>query len=115
VYDVLLVVENAMGVETIRKNCLVAVTPGASAQQEPAISTLGVFPNPASDWVQLEWPSEASALVCTISDLSGKVVGQQALHNASPLLDVQFLAPGCYFLRLQGKTRYWIARLIIQR
>ncbi|HLP95166.1 MAG TPA: PQQ-binding-like beta-propeller repeat protein [Saprospiraceae bacterium] len=115
VYDVLLVVENALGVDTIRKSCLVNVIPGSSAQTEPGIPTLQLFPNPASETVSMGWPEEEQALRCTITDLTGQIISQQAVYHNAPTLNVQSLHPGYYLLAFQGKTGRWIARLVIQR
>ncbi|HAD13161.1 MAG TPA: hypothetical protein DCF33_12085 [Saprospirales bacterium] len=115
VYDVLLVVENALGTDTIRKSCLVEVSTNAGTQQGQIIPTLQLYPNPASESVYLDWPKEERVLHCTITDLTGRVISQQEVYPDAPILNVQSLQPGYYLLAFQGKTGRWIARLVIQR
>jgi hypothetical protein len=114
-YDVLLVVENALGTDTIRKSCLINVTPGSSTQSEPAIQILQVYPNPATESVSLGWPEEERELLCIITDLTGRVISQQAVYPNAPTLNVQSLHPGYYLLAFQGKAGRWVARLVVQR
>ncbi len=114
-YDVLLVVENALGTDTIRKSCLVEVTTNAGAHEGQFIPTLELFPNPATELVSMLWPQEERALWCTLTDLTGRVIFQKEVSSEAPTLNVQSLQPGYYLLGFQGKIGRWIARLVIQR
>jgi outer membrane protein assembly factor BamB len=114
-YDVLLVVENAMGTDTIRKSCLVEVVPATSSQKEPVVQELRVYPNPATDWLSFQWPAEETDLLCLVTDVAGRIVHQEMLGNERFMLNVQCLPPGWYQLQLQGKTGRWQSGLVVQR
>jgi PKD repeat protein len=115
VYDVLLVVENALGTDTIRKTCLVEVIQGSSAQTEASVQDLRIFPNPAAETVFVTWPNSESELQCTITDVTGRIVIQTMIRNETPGLNVQSLPPGWYQVMLQSKKGRWGSGLVVHR
>ncbi|MCC7467328.1 MAG: PQQ-binding-like beta-propeller repeat protein [Saprospiraceae bacterium] len=115
VYDVLLVVENALGTDTIRKSCLVEAVPATSSQKEPTVQDLSVYPNPATDWLSFQWPAKETELLCLVTDVAGRIVYQELLGNEKSMLHVQSLPSGWYQLQLQGNTGRWQVAVVVQR
>jgi Fibronectin type III domain. len=75
-------------------------------------NTLRVFPNPASDLVNLRWgQSEPSAETrLQLADLAGRSVAELAFAET---IDISALAPGVYLLTLlEGQRRLGTARLV---
>lgn len=57
-----------------------------------------VFPNPASQFVQLKWADEALGSVYHITDLTGRVILGGTILSQLERLDVARWSPGLYFL-----------------
>lgn len=115
VYEVMLVVENALGNDTIRKPCLVEALPASSAQTEPVIQQFQVYPNPAKDHLTLSWPGEESELFCRITDIAGRTLHEELLHREAPELNLAFLQAGWYQVFLQGEQGRWRAGVLVER
>ncbi|HMQ62854.1 MAG TPA: aryl-sulfate sulfotransferase [Flavilitoribacter sp.] len=63
---------------------------------------LKVYPNPAFDWVTLEWDN-AGPIAVEVLDLTGKpVMGTRKLESGKADLDVSGLPRGMYFLWVNG-------------
>ncbi len=77
-----------------------------------------VFPNPAHNTVQLELHARMNDFTIQIINLLGSVVFQQeysgSTQNGQLNLNVQSLAPGNYFLRLQDDEGFSVQKLVIQ-
>lgn len=78
--------------------------------------TFEYFPNPAKDYLTIfVAPGENNNLTASITDPKGKTVLQQSfIQPAVPYtFDLTNLAPGLYFLKLQGKTKSTIQKIIV--
>lgn len=77
----------------------------------PPVKTVAVkaFPNPTSDYIQVELPTPN--LILNVIDLQGKVV-MQAQSNQR--INVQSLAKGMYILQADDKTQRYQARFVKQ-
>lgn len=114
-YDAMLIVENALGADTIRKSCLVEAIPATSSQKEPEVEALMLYPNPATDWLSFQWPAGEAELRCIITDVAGRIVHQEILGTERSILSVQSLPPGWYQLQLQGRQGRWQGVVVVQR
>ena len=85
-------------------------------EETAGITTLGVFPNPATNLVNLVYQNDGSQnnVAVTISDLSGRVVTQQLFETTGgmnkSMLDVSALNRGIYILTLGSNS----SKLIIE-
>jgi len=85
-------------------------------EETSGITTLGVFPNPATNLVNLVYQNDGSNnnATVTISDLSGRVVTQQLFETTGGMnrsvLDVSALNRGIYILTLGSNS----SKLIIE-
>ena len=72
---------------------------------------LTVYPNPAIDLVEIDWPVEDFTEV-VLTDLQGSVVLQQD-HLKS--VDLSGIAPGCYVLRVVASRGIGVTKLVVAR
>lgn len=102
---------------------LVVVTPGGTATSATnfglvlasvaaqALPELSVYPNPATDYVQLELP-QATALTVSLRDLLGRqVLAPVVLQAHQPLRLPASLASGVYLLEIQQGTTKAVRRI----
>ena len=80
-------------------------------------SSIGVYPNPATERVHLNVPGLASGGILRMYDPAGRVVVQQATRPGQDTLqiDVAALAPGSYTVELQDREGRRTARVVVQR
>lgn len=67
-----------------------------------ATVTLSVFPNPAADYLMLQWwaSEKTEKLRYKIHDVSGKLISEQPLQEEKTLIDLLAYANGTYFLEV---------------
>jgi type IX secretion system substrate protein len=87
------------------------------AVQIAANNLFGIFPNPATDMINIQWPYDDAAMISTIIlDSRGRKIIQ--INNAySPSIGIFLsqLAPGSYFVRcIDDKQRHFEACLLIK-
>lgn len=73
-------------------------------------SSVGLFPNPAADWVQLDG-IDAQKASAQLYDMSGKM--QQIAISPEGRIDVSGLPAGLYMLMVQDKTELRKANLVV--
>lgn len=71
---------------------------------EEAASSLKLYPNPAVDVLNIELDYNKTATV-RILDITGKVIGTQALENGAAQVDVSSLAKGIYIYELSSENQ----------
>ena len=93
----------------------------APEQEEliPQESSLNIFPNPASNFIYLEWKAESSAHAqVEIFDMRGKemlsISLQQVLGRNVERVAVDALQPGNYIVRIQRKEGALVQRVVIK-
>lgn len=95
-YNVLLVVSNACGVDSLFQN--VNITLVGSAEQNPV--GIRLFPTPASDQLQIDVPAKWLGKVFSITDASGRLVLTGNLREQRQMINLSDFAKGLYFLRV---------------
>lgn len=75
------------------------------AEEAPLGLSVNVFPNPATDLLQIALSGEFPDIELALMDMSGKLVGSQMLRSGTSGFNfgVGFLAKGTYVLRLSSK------------
>lgn len=63
-------------------------------------ATIQVYPNPATDYLQIQLPDENEVSFVKILNLQGQTVLVQPLQSQTTRLDISDLAPGTYMVRL---------------
>ena len=95
----------AMGGPIELENQMVAFTPSSAT----------VYPNPASDLLNVSIEQEVGAVELSVIDLYGRVVLQQNTQATNVELDLAKLANGMYFLRLENENFKQIEKFVIER
>ena len=75
---------------------------GSSVAEQHLRQTLTVFPNPASDILQLQLKNQVAEAQVQLYDLSGREVKRIQLTEMQTTLDISDLAAGMYNLRIEG-------------
>ena len=76
---------------------------------EPELSPFKLYPNPAKDYLVLEYSGKETDFHLTISDLSGKAVLSKAYQNLPKTLNVSQLPSGIYFMAISSsKSRHTV-------
>jgi PKD repeat protein len=84
----------------------------------PGLSLIRVYPNPAGDYLILEWPAELSPSAWQLYDATGRIVASKGIFNQSETatrLDIGYLAPGMYLLEVLSDGRSFGTRVLISR
>ncbi len=87
-----------------------------SAVKNVADPNFRIFPNPASDILQLSMDDNSSEMELRILDLSGRVMIQANIDRAMPEVNVSALIPGIYLAEISSPTgEKSVMKLIICR
>lgn len=74
-----------------------------------------LFPNPASDFIQVDLPTEINWEMLTITDLSGKLIyTHDGSLNGVVTIPVEKLNPGVYLVTTKSAEKIAVQKLIIQ-
>ena len=91
-----------------------------SSQKNQFYEPLAVFPNPASEQINLQFPENAQGYhEIQMSDLSGKTVLNQQIDLISTgntqihEFDLQQLPTGIYILTVSGETYHAVQRVVV--
>lgn len=88
---------------------------GPNSVADPADITFNLFPNPATDVVQIELPSGQNLDQLVVRDLTGRQVAQDTQLNSDRIqLDVAAWPSGIYFVSLEGEGGQWTERLVVR-
>jgi len=88
---------------------------GMGPATAPDLSPLGIYPNPASDqiWFQIPSNSVGEDIPVYIYDSSGRQLHQTMLRSNS--LDVSAFAPGLYYIRVLIAGEPYYSKVLINR
>lgn len=88
----------------------------AALPQVLAAPRIGAYPNPFRDRLSVDLSEvETQALELNVFDLQGRIVWQSEVQGGDQLeIDLQYLQPGIYFLKMQGEGILEQRRLVKQ-
>jgi lysyl endopeptidase len=110
-YTVTLTATNGNGSQTTQQNIVVSSC-NASINEKEAFS-INVFPNPASDVINIYTDIIGSDIHIKITDLSGKIVQNEMTVSAAQFsIDVSHFAQGIYLLTLQNEKGTIIHKIV---
>jgi hypothetical protein len=75
---------------------------------------VSVFPNPASDVVNVYYPMADGSVNVTFTNASGSMVMKQALQTEESQIDISNMQPGVYIVKFENKGSVVIKRLVIK-
>lgn len=82
-----------------------------SGLRDEEAASLGVYPNPASDYVRVI--SEETGMV-EIFDVAGQLVISQELNQADQLINISALSQGLYTLRVSNGSQISTTKLVVK-
>jgi hypothetical protein len=82
---------------------------------EQAFGGVQLFPNPASDVLNIHLGRMESRTEYTLADATGRVVRADVLRMEQGTVGVAGLAPGSYVLTLRNGDTIWSTRVMVQR
>lgn len=94
-YTVCVTAYNSCGNNT---NCQTISINGTRISNTPGFGQINVYPNPATQLLTIENAPPGTQL--TVYDMAGRLVLQQQLKSREELIDVSFLTPGMYLVRM---------------
>jgi hypothetical protein len=83
------------------------------AVNAPGLAVPSIYPNPAGDFVSIDWPAEASHF--EIVNIFGSPVMHGDLSEGSNTVSTAILSSGIYMLKIHSAGGIVTARLLIQR
>jgi hypothetical protein len=75
------------------------------------IPTISIYPNPATDHINIVLPEEAMQAVFTLYDMQGKTLIKQEVNNQDAI-KVSNLASGVYIYHIKTETQNYTSKLI---
>src|SRR5688572_4434053 len=119
-HPVRLIVHNALGADTITKAAYISVSgPTGISKDQAELNQLIVFPNPATDKINIQYGFEGKKSVSiTLVNTLGQVMLRKNATAASQLnteLDVREVAAGVYFIRINDGNATVTRKLILQK
>jgi lysyl endopeptidase len=94
------------------------IEPTQIAEPSSSQNRLQIFPNPASNMVNINWvePISSAPELISIIDISGKIVFQKRTFENYPIqLNLPNLVNGSYFIEIITQNNRQVEKLIIQR
>ena len=82
--------------------------------ETPAVSSLSLFPNPASHKVCVSSEGIEGSVSVQIVDMNGRVLMQQQGTAQKFLFDVSSLPQGAYFVRMTGNNVNAVSKLVVK-
>ena len=75
---------------------------------------LKVYPNPASEYIQIDLPKEFIYGTIQIIDLSGRISLDKRISKANSTINISELETGIYLIKLIENSNVFTNRLIIK-
>ncbi|HYX05785.1 MAG TPA: T9SS type A sorting domain-containing protein, partial [Bacteroidales bacterium] len=83
-------------------------------KEASAISKPKVFPNPANDYLVIEWPGyDKGKKKLEFFDMKGSLIYACQPENERTIINTNVIKSGIYLLRMQQNTRIFTQRLTI--
>lgn len=97
---------------SLGSDSMVVYEPLITRQAQPAKDQLTVYPNPASNILNVQTAAQTQTLVLT--DLMGKIIWIKAQPASNERIDLSSVAPGIYFVRASGPKGGITQKILIQ-
>ncbi len=81
-----------------------------STAENLIVPSVNVFPNPTSGEVRVE--SKEPIRTIDLLSINGKIIGQELAGSPSLTLNLRFLKPGMYFLRIQTSSHLFTEKIV---
>ena len=68
--------------------------------EQVSATDIAVYPNPCSDFVAISLPNISQHTVAEFVNTEGRILKKVEIENAREIIDIRFLNPGIYFIRI---------------
>lgn len=93
---------------------VITVADGPAGLEDLIFNEISVYPNPATDILNVSWPAGVEVTSAELYDLSGKVVSTPEFNAAGAVFHTQELAQGMYVLRIASGQQSKSFRVAVQ-
>jgi Secretion system C-terminal sorting domain len=84
-----------------------------SGLQENEITSLGLYPNPASDYLEIQLPStQTIPQRYEITDSNGRLLDSGMIDATNNRIDIRTLSDGIYLMKIQSEQEIRTGRFI---
>lgn len=90
-------------------------TPIESGVKEFDHVRLTISPNPATDYIKINYTGECAHCSVSIIDISGRLVGMEEMSNSNTTISVSNLKNGIYFIRVENGRYSKVEKIIIAK
>jgi len=111
VYHVRVIAVNAWCSDTLSMQVIIE----APTRIQEIQAGLRLFPQPANDFIQLEFPSADNPIPYSIYHVSGKICSRGMLESAKQTFSLSKLSPGMYFLNIEWIDGQKVLPFVIAR
>ena len=88
------------------------ISPQDTALNDDLKSEISIFPNPANDILHINTPFDFG-FYAELTDISGRSVLSSSINKANVILDLKYLDPGIYNLKIHSKNSIDVIKKII--
>lgn len=85
-----------------------------TAPTHPSENLLSIYPNPASSYFTIDFPTPKPTSTLAILDLTGRTIIQQSISNQKTNIPIESLINGLYLIKLDDGVRTQTTRLLKQ-
>lgn len=93
---------------------VITVANGPAGVDELLFDQLSMYPNPATDFVQLSWNAGLAVESVLVYDLSGKVLSEATIEGSGAKFNTSGMAAGMYVVRVNAANTSKSYRLAVQ-
>ena len=92
----------------------IEVSNTASLLENKNNGALSIYPNPATDIITVTTNQNIAGCLLQILDLQGKIISTTTLNQANNQINIESMAKGIYFVKVDGKGINETQKLIVQ-
>lgn len=89
----------------------ITISNQATGIEDISVTSINVFPNPAKDFLNVQF-NEGSEYLMEMIDMTGKLVKSQNIYNSEERIDISDISDGLYFIKVTYKTESFVCKFI---
>ena len=110
----LMVGTHGTGIYTTKIESIYDVLPSLVSTQEAQTTPFNLYPNPAKDFVIINFDSKEKYKVMTVKDINDKTIEKIEINSNSIRYNTSNLKSGIYLISLIGETKSTTKKLIVE-
>ncbi|WP_118972136.1 T9SS type A sorting domain-containing protein [Taibaiella koreensis] len=89
--------------------------PAGIADREIVSALFDIYPNPASNVLQVAQKSTTRPAIVTVTDVNGRQLLQATTNGGTARLDVSALVKGLYFVNINQDGKHYVSKFTVDR